>query len=324
MIRRLFVALSLTGVAVATVFVLRKSGGPEALFVLPVGNHLGAFGAMTLEVLLRGTRFVVLGAVMGATVPIMRATMAQLAGDGAGAVTPSRSGSDPAKALILSRHGIRGGHIGALLVGEAVSEATLLPICALVLALSLDVPLTAMLATLSWSVVSLTLVGLAVRLAPTRDSTAPRLLQRLGVTGARWERVVAVAADFRQAAGALRRISPVHLVLLAAATLGHIAARLVTLPALVGPGIASDNLAELLGWPFFLLYGAPLIPAPGGGGAIETGFAYFLGDYLPREQLGAVTFWWRFYTSHLFALLGWLVITIPTRRKSPQRTAPAG
>ncbi len=324
MIRRLFVALSLTGVAIATVFVLRKSGGPEALFVLPVANHLGALGAMVVEVLLRGARFVVLGAVMGATVPILYATMAQLAGDGAGAVTPSRSGSDPAKALILARHGIRGGHIGALLVGEAVSEATLLPLCALVLVLSLDVSLTAMGATLSWSVVSLTLVGLAVRLAPNRDSTAPRLLQRLGVTGARWDRVVTVAADFRQAAGALRRMSPVHILLLAGATLGHIAARLVTLPALAGHEIAAENLPELLSWPFFLLYGAPLIPAPGGAGVIETGFAELVGDYLPREQLGALTFWWRFYTSHLFALAGWLVITIPTRRRPVQRTGAEG
>ncbi len=322
MIRRLFVALSLTGVAVVTVLVLRRSGGPEALFVLPAGNHMAALGAMVLEVLLRAVRFVILGTVMGAAVPLTVATMAQLAGDGGGAVTPSRSGSDPAKALILSRNRIRGGHIGALLVGEVVAEAALLPVCALVMALSLDVSMTAMGATLTWSVASLTLVGLAVRLAPTRDSSAPRLLQRFGVTGPRWERVVTVAADFRQAAGALRRISPVHLLLLAGATVGHIAARLATLPALAGSEFASENLAELLGWPFFLLYGAPLIPIPAGGGAIEAGFAELVGGYLPREQLGALTFWWRFYTFHLFALVGWLVITIPIRRKPPQRTAP--
>ena len=322
MIRRLFVALSLTGVAVATVLVLRRSGGPEALFVLPVGNHMAALGAMVLEVLLRAVRFVILGAVMGAGVPMAVATMAQLAGDGGGAVTPSRSGSDPAKALILSRHRIRGGHIGALLVGEVVAEAALLPVCALVMALWLEVPLTPMVATLSWSVAALTLVGLAVRLAPTRDSSAPRLLQRLGVTGPRWERVVTVAADFRQAARALRRMSPVHLLLLGGATVGHIAARLATLPALAGSEFAMANLAELLGWPFFLLYGAPLIPLPGGGGAIEAVFAELVGGYLPREQLGALTFWWRFYTFHLFALVGWLVITIPIRRKPPQRTAP--
>ncbi|MYG80781.1 MAG: hypothetical protein F4187_02935, partial [Gemmatimonadetes bacterium] len=195
MIRRLFVALSLTGVAVATVLVLRRSGGPEALFVLSAGNHLAALGAMSLEVVMRGARFVILGAAMGVSVPLLIATMAQLAGDGGGAVTPSRSGSDPAKALILVRHGVRGGHIGALLVGEVVAEAVLLPVCALVLILSLEsVSLTAMGATLTWSVAALTLVGVAVWLAPTRDSTAPRLLQRFGVTGPRWERLVTIAA----------------------------------------------------------------------------------------------------------------------------------
>lgn len=319
MIRRLFVGLSLTGVAVATVLVLRRSGGAETLFVLPVGNHLGALGAMSLEVVMRGARFVILGAVMGVTVPLAIATMAQLAGDGGGAVTPSRSGSDPAKALILSRRGLRGGHIGALLVGEVVAEAALLPVCALILVLWLEsVSLTAMAASLSWSVAALTLVGVAVWLAPTRDSSAPRLLQRVGVTGPRWERLVTIAADFRQAAGALKRISPVRLSLLAAATVGHIGARLLVLPALAGSDFASDNLAELLGWPFFLLYGAPLIPIPAGGGAIETGFVYWVGEHLPAERLGALLFWWRFYTFHLFALIGWLVIAIPLRRRMPK------
>ena len=319
MIRRLFVALSLTGVAVATVLVLRRSGGPEALFVLSAGNHLAALGAMSLEVVMRGARFVILGAAMGVSVPLLIATMAQLAGDGGGAVTPSRSGSDPAKALILVRHGVRGGHIGALLVGEVVAEAVLLPVCALVLILSLEsVSLTAMGATLTWSVAALTLVGVAVWLAPTRDSTAPRLLQRFGVTGPRWERLVTIAADFRQAAGGLRRMSQVHLALLAAATVGHIGARLLVLPALAGSAFAFENLAELVGWPFFLLYGAPLIPVPAGGGAIEAGFVYWVGEHLPAEKLGGLLFWWRFYTFHLFALAGWLVITIPLRRRTPK------
>ena len=322
MIRRLFVALSLTGVAVATVLVLRRSGGPEALFVIPVANHMAALGAMVLEVLLRGARFVVLGVVMGAAIPLMRASMAQLAGDGGAAVTPMRSGSDPAKALILSRHGIRGGHIGALLVGEAVSEAVLLPVCGAIMILALGAPLTWILGALLWSAMSLTLVGLAVRLAPSRDSSAPRLLQRLGVTGSRWERVVTIAADFRQAASALRRMSWVYVLLLALATVGHVGARLVTLPALAGADVSAESLPEMVGGAFFLLYGGALIPAPAGAGVIETGFAEMLGDHLPRERLGALTFWWRFYTSHLFALVGWLVITLPTRRKSLQQTGP--
>lgn len=318
MIRRLFVALSLAGVAIATVLVLRGSGGPEALFVLSAGNHLAALGAMVLEVVMRGARFAILGAAMGATVPLLVGTAAQLAGDGGGAVTPSRSGSDPAKALVLSRHGVRGGYIGALLVGEIVAEATLLPVCALIMVLALNVDLAEMGATLSWSVAALSLVGVAVWLAPTRDSSAPRLLQRLGVTGPRWERLVTIAADFRQAAGALRRISLLRLTLLAGATVAHIGARLLVLPALAGAELASENLAELLGWPFFLLYGAPLIPIPAGGGAIEAGFVYWVGDHLPAEKLGGLLFWWRFYTFHLFALAGWLAITISLRRRKPQ------
>ena len=263
---------------------------------------------------LRGARFVILGTAMGVLIPISAATLAHIAADGAGAVTPARSGSDPAKALILSRRGVRGGHIGALLVGEAVSEAAVLPLCTAVLALTLDVPLTAMTGPLAWSLVSLTLVTLAVRLAPSRDSRAPRLLARLRISEERWERITTVAADFREAAGALRRMSRGHLALLGLATVGHISARLLTLPALVGPTATLANPEPLVAWPFFLLYGGALIPAPGGAGLIEAGFAATVGGHVPDEQLGPLAFWWRFYTFHLMAIAGWVVLVFSSKR----------
>ena len=146
----------------------------------------------------------------------------------------------------------------------------MLPLCTAVLALALDVPFAAMTGPLAWSITSLTLVALAVRLAPSRDSRAPRLLTRFRLSEERWERIATMAADFREAAGALRRMSRVHLALLGLATVGHISARLLTLPVLVGPTATLANPEPFLAWPFFLLYGGSLIPAPGGGGLIEV------------------------------------------------------
>ena len=174
---------------------------------------------------------------------------------------------------------MRGGHIGALLVGEAVSEAAVLPLCTAVLALALDVPFAAMTGPLAWSITSLTLVALAVRLAPSRDSRAPRLLTRFRLSEERWERIATMAADFREAAGALRRMRRVHLALLALATVG----------------------------------------------LIEAGFAVTVGGHVPDDQLGSLAFWWRFYTFHLMAIAGWLVLVFSSWRGKGQanRGGPA-
>lgn len=325
MIRRLFVALSLAGVAAATWVVLTRSGpAPQALFALPPAHHAAAFAMIAVDTVLRAARLVILGTVMGILIPLTASIRAHLAADGAAAVSPVRFGSDAVKALLLRRHHIRGGHIGALLVGETVCEATMLLLCAAALVLSLDVPLLAMTGPLVWSLGNLALVAFAVRLAPSRDARASRLLTGLRISEQRWDRIRKIAADFREAAGALGRLRRIHLALLALATLGHIAARLLILPALAGPSVTLANPEPILGWPFFLLYGGRLIPAPGGAGLVETGFAATLGGHVPDAQLGSLAFWWRFYTFHLAAIAGWLVLAAVAGRKKGGADAGAG
>ena len=314
--RRIFVALSLAGVAVATWLVLSRSGPvPEAFFALPPAHHAAAFAMIVADTLFRAARLVVLGTVMGVPIPLSASIRAHLAADGAAAVAPVRFGSDAVKALVLARRRVRVGHIGALLVGETVCEATMLLLCGAVLVLSPDVPHLAMTGPLAWSLSNFALVALAVRLAPSRDVGAPRGLKRLRISEQRWDRIKTIAADFREAAGALRRTGGIHIVLLALATLGHIAARILVLPALVGPSAALENPEPIVAWPFFLLYGGRLIPAPGGAGLVEAGFAATLGGHVPDAQLGSLAFWWRFYTFHLTAIAGWLVLVVAAGRR---------
>lgn len=320
LIRRVFVALSLAGVAVATWLMLTRSGpAPEALFALPPAHHATAFAMIVADTLLRAARLVVLGTVMGVLIPLPASITAHLAADGAAAVAPVRFGSDAVKALFLARRRVRVGHIGALLVGETVCEATMLLLCAAVLVLSLDVPLMAMTGPLAWSLSNFALVALAVRLAPSGDARAPRLPRRLRISEQRWDRIKTIADDFREATGALRQVAGIYLVLLALATLGHIAARLLILPALAGPSAALADPEPLVAWPFFLLYGGRLIPAPGGAGLVEAGFAATLGGHVPDAQLGSLAFWWRFYTFHLTAIVGWLVLVISAGRRKGGR-----
>ena len=54
-------------------------------------------------------------------------------------------------------------------------------------------------------------------------------------------------------------------------------------------------------------YGAAVVPAPGGGGAVELVFKQTLGNVIPAEIFGASLVWWRFYSIYLYILVGGLV-----------------
>jgi hypothetical protein len=60
-------------------------------------------------------------------------------------------------------------------------------------------------------------------------------------------------------------------------------------------------------WPLGIIYGAGLLPAPGGGGAVELAFRAALGGTLPPTVFGAALVWWRFYTFYIYIAVGALV-----------------
>jgi hypothetical protein len=63
-------------------------------------------------------------------------------------------------------------------------------------------------------------------------------------------------------------------------------------------------LAPLALWPLGFLYGAAVVPAPGGGGAVEMAFRAALGNAIPARLFAAALIWWRFYTFYIYILLG--------------------
>ena len=87
----------------------------------------------------------------------------------------------------------------------------------------------------------------------------------------------------------------------------HVAMRLCVLPALVLGAGASAPLAPLALWPLGLLYGAAVVPAPGGGGAVEIAFRAALAPVIGPSLFAAALLWWRFYTFYIYILLGAIV-----------------
>ncbi len=314
LLRWLFVALSLAGVAFATWKVFERSGqGLAELAAMPPGHHALALSTTVVDLLFRALRIALLARVAGTAIAFGTGALAQLCGDGAGTITPARSGADPAKAVVFSRRGVPGGYIGAVLAGEAVCEAAALPVMSLALFLLIDLPPVTLLGPLAWCLTAVSLVGLGLRLAPGEYSRAPVWLVKLGVTPRRWGRVVQVATDFREGMAALKTAGKGALAILLLYSLGHIAARLLALPALVGMEGGAAELAPLIAWPFMLLYAGALVPAPAGGGLIEAGFAV-TASYVPSESVGALMLWWRVYTGYLTAAAG-LVALAATGRK---------
>jgi len=90
-------------------------------------------------------------------------------------------------------------------------------------------------------------------------------------------------------------------------SVAHVSMRLCVLPALVLGAGASAPLAPLALWPLGFLYGAAVVPAPGGGGAVELAFRAALAGVIGTSLFAAALLWWRFYTFYLYIILGAIV-----------------
>jgi uncharacterized membrane protein YbhN (UPF0104 family) len=50
-----------------------------------------------------------------------------------------------------------------------------------------------------------------------------------------------------------------------------------------------------------------VVPAPGGGGAVEIAFRASLARWIGHNYFAAALLWWRFYTFYLYIILGGIV-----------------
>jgi uncharacterized membrane protein YbhN (UPF0104 family) len=132
----------------------------------------------------------------------------------------------------------------------------------------------------------------------------PPWARKLWLTGSRWRTIQIALVKLRATIDSVEHVDVRPAVYAFLASVVHVGIRLTVLPALVLTSVSPAPLAPLALWPLGFLYGAAVVPAPGGGGAVEVAFRAALGGTIPPYLFAAALIWWRFYTFYLYILLG--------------------
>ncbi len=311
--RWLITIVSFAGAIAASVWLVWSSwptgGGSLAL---PLAAHLLAGGAAVTEVTLRAIKIALSARAIGVPLTVWTALRVSLGGDFGAAVTPARSGAEPARFLILAE--ARTPVAGAVLVLwlELVLEMFSLATIALVIALFFREAggavnsVLAVIGTYAATVLGASAFGIALS-RNNANGPPPSWARRVGLHAGRWR---TVQRSLRQLRDGVSRVRNAHWPLMFGSYLAsafHVAFRLAVLPALVLTSFPDISIERLVAWPLALLYGAAVVPAPGGGGAVEIAFQKTLGETIPAAIFGATLVWWRFYTFYIYIVAGALV-----------------
>jgi hypothetical protein len=151
--------------------------------------------------------------------------------------------------------------------------------------------------------VGLAMIALALARRPHRDEP-PSWARFAGISPGRWTVIERWFDRFRRTVDRVRGADMRWIGASFAASIVHVGMRLCVLPALVLGAGAVAPVAPLALWPLALLYGASIVPAPGGGGAVELTFKAALGNVIGPHYFLAALLWWRFYTFYLYIVIG--------------------
>ncbi len=291
--------------------VIRDSENGIALW-LPLPAHLLAILAVAVELGARSVKLTWSAKSLGIRLPFMTALRTSLAGDFGGSITPARSGAEPARFLVLAEAGIQASSALVVLFAELFLEmlslATVVIIVTIVFRHAGRVlgALVGVVGAYSAFVIGIGVAGIVMsrrNLGPV----APPWARRIGLRGRRWRSLKSWFDKIRVSVDAMRNVDMRWASLSYFASVVHVGMRLCVLPALVLGAGYDASLAPLALWPLGFLYGAAVVPAPGGGGAVELAFRAALGGQIPRRIFAAALLWWRFYTFYLYIILGGLV-----------------
>jgi uncharacterized protein (TIRG00374 family) len=295
------------GVSIYMVLGWSQQGGTSLR--LPLRAHLLAILAVVVEVLARSLKIRWSARAAGIRLKLSTACRTCLGGDFAAAITPARSGAEPARFFILSEAGLPSSSVLIIIYAELFLEA--LSLAAVVFCVSqVFRGAGVVLATLVGVVgtYAATIIGIgALALFLSRRNTSgppPRWARRLRLGGGRWRTIQRALRKIHATVNSVDRIHKRAAVAAFLASFVHVAIKLTVLPALVLTSLPSVPVAPLALWPLGFLYGAAVVPAPGGGGAVEMAFRAALGHAIPVQLFAASLVWWRFYTFYVYILLG--------------------
>jgi uncharacterized protein (TIRG00374 family) len=308
--RLLLTALSFLFTIGASVYIIRSSWSEEGARVgLPLWAHVACFTAAFLELLCRSIKIRLSGAALRIPLDLRTALRASLGGDFGAAITPARSGAEPARFLILREEALPVADALVILFVELFLEMLSLAALAAALAFVLGSSssavrgLVALVGGYSTLVIALGVVGYTAA-RRWADGPPPAWLRRMGLSDRRWH---AVQLSLRHLRGNVTMMRTARWWAMASSlvfSILHVLMRLTILPIIVFALGARTAIGPLVLWPLAIYYGGAVSPAPAGGGLIEIAFRGALNDHIPAPVLGASLLWWRVYTFYILLLGG--------------------
>ena len=332
--RWLVILVSFATMIGLSIWIARAGIPPDTIRVrVPWWAHVLAFGAVIGEVVTRAYKIGWSANALGIALPIGLSIRTCLGGDFGATITPSRSGAEPARFLILAEGGLKPSDVLMVLFMEIFLETLSLAVVAVILYFAFPdsgLVVKALVAVVGGYAVFAVSVGVVGYLLAHRSAHGPppawAVKVRLGA--GRWRRVQIQLRHLRTSIEQLKHAKVGLMIMSFLASIVHVAFRLTILPVLVISLHAADiELSKLVMWPVMLLYGGPIAPLPGGGGVVELGFKKVFGSMIPANILGASLIWWRFYTYYLYVLLGGMAagatVLRAMKKQDAQKQGPA-
>ncbi len=305
------IASFVAAIGVSLYIVLSSWPNQHAAVSMGVAAHGVLLCIALSELLARGAKVWLSAIAMRIPMSYRLALRASAGGDFGAAITPNKSGAEPARYLIMTEAGMHPAQILLVIYAELFLEMISLALVALGLYLifrnagSTLIGVVGAVGLYALFVLGTGAIGWFLSKRYGTTGPAPEWARRFKMHGARWKQVQRALATLRTAIAGIRhmRLGMTALALLASVL--HICLRIAILPAIVySLGETHVPLAPLVLWPVALMWGSAVSPLPGGGGAVEVGFKAALGHAIPATVFGAALVWWRFYTFYLFILLG--------------------
>ncbi len=328
--RWVLTALSFVAMFGASWWVVSSSWPAQGMPWLGWPVHAAALSTVTVEILTRA--FKIQASALACDIPVSFGTALRvcLAGDFAAAITPARSGAEPARFLVLAESGTSvPGRILVLFLELFLEMWSLMLVCIVlaVLFAGRGASAVGLLGLVGGYSVVVLGVGASAWVLSRHHAQGPppRWITRVGIGAGSWRVVQRTLRGLRSSVQALRKARPGLMTLAFGGSVLHIVCKVATLPVLVFVAdrsfpLTMDTLAPLVLWPLALFYGGVVVPAPGGGGFIEGAFAATLRDAIPVGVFAASLIWWRFYTFYLYLLVGGLAAgnaALRALRRSP-------
>jgi uncharacterized protein (TIRG00374 family) len=283
-----------------------KSGAPPPI---PLSAHALALAAVFAEILTRAIKIQWSGSALRIPLRFGTALRVCLGGDFGASITPSRTGAEPARFLVLAEAGVPPAGTLLILFTELFLEMTSLCLLCAILAAAFRGSgqvvslMTAMIG--GYAAIVLAIGGFGYFLAHRNaHGPPPEWAKSIGLHAARWRVIQRALRSLRSGIAALKdaRVAPMTGAFFA--SMLHVSLRLAVLPIIALAMNPSLPLAKLVLWPLVFLYGGAVAPAPGGGGAVEFGFKFAFGGVMTPSVLGGALIWWRVYTFYLYVVLG--------------------